>query len=188
MPPTLRPSLYPLRRTSPTDRLSSPSAISKEKKDGARTSEERAVGLFGATPSPVRAWFSRRVCQESLTQQAHHRQTRRVPCQLRSHRSPGSPWLALWTHGQHCELLNSDDPTLEDLCGPSSRAIGAGALETSAHQRKALQAYPSQTCGHKVNDRFIGQALQRVSLRDPERWEHAGPLPFEQSCTSRLEM
>ena len=53
---------------------------------------------------------------------------------------------------------------------------------------KALQAYPSQTCGHKVNDRFIGQALQRVSLRNPERWEHAGPFPFEQSCTSRLEM
>ena len=143
MPPTLRPPLYPLRRTSSTDRLSSLLAISKEeKKDGARTSEERAVGLFGATRSRVRAWFSRRVCHECLTQQAHHRQTRRVPCQLRSHRSPEHPWLALWTHVQHCELLNSDDPTLEDLCRPSSRAIGAGALETSAHQRKSVAGVP----------------------------------------------
>ena len=54
--------------------------------------------------------FARRVCQECLTQQAHHHSAGRVPCQLGSHRSPGPPWLALWTHGQHCDLLNSDGP------------------------------------------------------------------------------
>ena len=68
--------------------------------------------------------------------------------------------------------------------------VEAVGIMRSFFKNESPRSFPDglSPTDHKANDRFIGQALQRVSLRNPERWEHVGQLPFDQSCTSRLGM
>lgn len=125
---------------------------------------------------------------------------------------PGRHWLALWTHGTQAEVFDSYALPLRLYGMPLVEQWLEDHWKTVTTNSRAVQALNSQACGHyaffflKVrarghsmaefledfspsdyvgNDRFIGQALRRVIVRQLEGWEHACRHPSLQCCKSK---
>ena len=64
------------------------------------------------------------------------------------HNKPGKHWLALWTYGDVCEIINSYEIGLERYQSKPLERWICCHWKTLVTNRQSLQAINSWTCGH----------------------------------------